>query len=253
MFTALALYSILILSLVFFNRLADRSLANAGFRKTRLTLASVGVVIHELSHFFFCVLFGHKVTKVSLFNPKSDGTLGYVEHSYNPSNVIHSFGTVFIALAPLLGSVSSAYVISIVMWPEIDFTLLAEQVHNRLSQHGLISALEYVWHFNCEIHLYAIDTSVGKYALWLGLVLSILHHGFPSTADVQSMNSNILPFLIICSGLYLVFTPFVSSTVTDFFQGLASLLVMFWSLVVTMDLVILLILFFLRRGTLSNV
>lgn len=253
MLSSVALYTALFFSLAFFNRVADRSIATAGLRKTRLLLASVGVVVHELSHLFFCILFGHKVSKVSLFSPKADGTLGFVEHSYNTGSMFQRFGTVFIALAPMLGAVFAVYVISILMWPAVDFSLLAEQVHVRLTQQGLVSTIDFVLHFNAEIHQYAFSVSAARYGLWLFLVLSILHHGFPSTADIQNMNSNILPFLMICAAIYLVFTPLVSSAVTTFFQGMASLLVMFWSLVVLMDLAIILAIFFIRRGFLSNV
>ncbi|HWE94775.1 MAG TPA: hypothetical protein VG269_12495 [Tepidisphaeraceae bacterium] len=68
-------------------------------------ITSPGVMVHELGHALFCVVFGHKITKMKLFGPQADGTLGYVEHSYNHRNLYQSLGNFFIGTGPIwLGS-----------------------------------------------------------------------------------------------------------------------------------------------------
>lgn len=64
----------------------------------------IGVPIHELSHYIFCLIFRHKVHKVKLFSPNfKTGVLGYVYHSYNKRSIYQSVGQVFVAIAPMIG------------------------------------------------------------------------------------------------------------------------------------------------------
>lgn len=63
----------------------------------------VGIPVHELSHYLFCRLFGLKVQKVKWFDPKGrGGSHGSVVHSYDPWNIRHRIGHIFVGLAPVL-------------------------------------------------------------------------------------------------------------------------------------------------------
>jgi len=67
-------------------------------------LGTVGVTYHELSHLITAVLFRHKINEVRLFRPiqgKTDGTLGYVHHSWNSKSIYQKIGNFFIGTAPM--------------------------------------------------------------------------------------------------------------------------------------------------------
>jgi hypothetical protein len=63
----------------------------------------IGTIVHELSHAFFCLVFGHKITEMKLFAPDpKTGVLGYVNHSYNPKSIYQVLGNFFIGISPII-------------------------------------------------------------------------------------------------------------------------------------------------------
>lgn len=62
----------------------------------------VGTPVHELGHAMMCPVFGHKITSMCLWEPKSNsGVYGYVNHSYNSKNIWAKFGNLFISTGPI--------------------------------------------------------------------------------------------------------------------------------------------------------
>jgi len=63
----------------------------------------LGCSVHELSHAFFALIFGHKISEIVLFEPNSNGeSLGHVSHSYNKNSIYQKTGNFFIGISPLL-------------------------------------------------------------------------------------------------------------------------------------------------------
>lgn len=71
-------------------------------RKGILVTAWIGTPIHELGHLLMCYVFRHRITKFKLFSLKAkDGTLGYVNHSWDPKSLYQNIGNFFIGMGPI--------------------------------------------------------------------------------------------------------------------------------------------------------
>lgn len=79
---------------------------------------AIGTPVHECAHALFCLIFGHKITEMKLFQINSDdGTLGYVCHSYNRKNIYQRIGNFFIGIAPILVISAVLYLLAWLLLP----------------------------------------------------------------------------------------------------------------------------------------
>ena len=80
-------------------------------------LTAPGVMLHEIGHAVFCLIFRHKIVEMKLFSPEEDGTLGYVNHSYNPNSFYQRIGNFFIGTGPIWFGVAVLCLISWLLLP----------------------------------------------------------------------------------------------------------------------------------------
>lgn len=86
----------------FFRFLFEKMLGGRWGYRVVLATSIVGTPIHELGHALMCLLFGHRITAMKLWQPRSkDGTLGFVTHTYNRRNPYHILGNLFIGIGPI--------------------------------------------------------------------------------------------------------------------------------------------------------
>jgi hypothetical protein len=91
------------------------SMLGGGFgRGVVIATSIVGTPVHELGHAVMCLLFGHTIIAMSLWQPRSpDGNLGYVTHTYRKRNLYHILGNLFIGIGPILSGLA---VLSLALW-----------------------------------------------------------------------------------------------------------------------------------------
>jgi hypothetical protein len=91
-------------------------------------LGTVGVTYHEFSHLITAVIFRHKINDVRLFRPfqgKIDGTLGYVNHSFNRKSIYQRIGNFFIGTAPMFFDAGLLFLMLRIAYPGV-FVNVAE-------------------------------------------------------------------------------------------------------------------------------
>jgi hypothetical protein len=199
--------------------------------------AWIGTPVHEMGHVIFCILFLHKIRKVTLFNPNSrDGSLGAVEHSYNTRNLYHQVGNFFIGAGPVIFGSLLIFLLSRWLLPldspfyqygSPDLTVLsADGAYWVAFLHGLFH------HFLSTVTaLFSIENA-GHWQFWLFLYLSlsISTHMELSPSDLRQMWSGLLViiFLIFLFNLlYLwLFSAYVNilQTAVSYFSVLSQLL-----------------------------
>ncbi|MGN0822658.1 MAG: metalloprotease family protein, partial [Candidatus Gallimonas sp.] len=105
-----------------------RFYANFGSRSRTVCYVTgfLGTPVHECSHALFCLLFGHKITEIKLFQTNAeDGTLGYVHHSYNRKNLYQRAGNFFIGIAPVLVISALLFLLYDLLLPEATSEIVA--------------------------------------------------------------------------------------------------------------------------------
>ncbi|MBQ7651708.1 MAG: hypothetical protein IJS15_12160 [Victivallales bacterium] len=76
-----------------------------------------GVMLHELGHAIFCFPFRHRVVEMKLFSPQRDGTLGWVNHTYDPNSYWANIGNFFIGTGPVWLGLFALYAVTYLLLP----------------------------------------------------------------------------------------------------------------------------------------
>jgi hypothetical protein len=197
----------------------------------------LGCSVHEMSHAFFAIIFGHKISEVELFKPNSNGeSLGHVSHSYNKKSIYQKIGNFFIGISPLL---FGGIVLFLVTWLIFGFNVVSLSSF-RITSHDFTSYILLkqigigIWH---SLLSYFTLVFTGAAAIWwksVLLVYILYSTGSSMTlskSDVGSAVSGFLWFIVF----FLVFnllTLWIGNFVSVFLTRIAGYISGFYFLLI---------------------
>lgn len=157
-------------------------------KKALLIILAPGVMIHELSHAFSCLIVGAKIKKIKLFSLKGN-TLGYVSHTKPKIPILGQF---LISIAPLIGCSLFLYFLAVLTNFPTDFNYT-------LSLKSKDAFTEFFKILKDAIDYISI-TDLKNWRTWFFLyfALSLSSSIAPSSKDFKNMlpNTLILGFII---------------------------------------------------------
>ena len=141
-----------------------------------------GTPVHELSHALMCILFGHKIVDMKLFQVSDeDGTLGYVAHTYNRRNIYQQIGNFFIGIAPIVVITALLYLVAWLLLPAMTSEFFSAIGNINLSE-GFVSVMVCLFHAIGVFFSYAVQWQWWVFLL-IGMLLSL--HMTLSGADIK--------------------------------------------------------------------
>ena len=195
---AIFLFGILI---GFCNKLFYKNMGGFGKAACYIT-GFLGTPVHECSHALMCLIFGHKITEIKLFQINSqDGTLGYVNHRYNTKSLYQKIGNFFIGTAPITVISGLLYLLSMLLVPNM-LDLILDQTKDIRLDEGIIGVLDDML-FTIRIFFSYAKTMNWWVFLSIGMFLSL--HMTLSTADIKGAWSGLLLLLLVVLGIDIIF------------------------------------------------
>ena len=218
-------------------QLASNSIRNSLSKlfgiKPYIYLTAPGVMVHELSHAFFCLVFRHKIQEMKLFSPEQDGTLGYVNHSYNPNNYYQRAGNFFIGTGPIWGGIFTVYIFSKILLPDAMLPFSGSIGDNLTAFLG---------------GFFSISTWTDwKFYIWLYIALTISSHITLSKPDLSGAKDGLLMLcgIVFFSCLFLGWCgdweTSIAEWLKDFFLGQLPLVGTIYILLIIFSLILKLI------------
>jgi hypothetical protein len=205
----------------------------------------IGTPIHELSHALFCIIFGHKIVDIKLFQINSDdGTLGYVNHTYNPRNIYQIIGNFFIGIAPIVVITGILYLIAYFLLPDMAAQMLNSTNNIDITQNAATCFTDIVTGiFACIV---AFFSYIVTWQWWIfvlvGLLLAL--HMNLSPADIKSSLGGLffLILLILIADIILgVISENLLSSFTNIVISIGSYMITFFMLALIFSVIAVLI------------
>ena len=160
----------------------------------------IGTSVHECGHALFCLLFGHRIDEMVLFDPDPvTGTLGYVIHSHQ-GKIYQRVGMFFIGAGPLILGPLVIYLAMRLLVPNSEeiISLIDISSYNFSLYGDIVFQLKVIGYLGTETVklLFSIGNLYNfKFWIFLYISISVASHMGLSAADLKGMWSGL--FLIL--------------------------------------------------------
>lgn len=208
-------------------RIFCKLLGRPGY-KFILATGIIGTPIHELSHALMCLVFGHKITEIKLFQPFSDdGTLGYVNHSYNPKNLYHQIGNFFIGVAPIIVSSGFLFLFMYLLVPNTfssvknEISLFSENATSLLDSGSFSNILGLFGNILASIFSFS-NLKNGLWWVFFILAIMISSHMELSGADIKGSVVGLIFIAILLFIVNVILGLISTNVLTSFTAFMAS-------------------------------
>lgn len=182
--------------------------SNFGSRGTAVCYITgiVGTPVHEGSHALMCLLFGHKIVEMKLFQIGDDGTLGYVAHTYRKGNIYQRMGNFFIGIAPVLVISAILYGFAYLLMPNMINTLNGNADLN----YAFGSFGGFFSYIGTVIKAFFIEIKTWQWWVFIFIGALLCLHMTLSNADIKSAWGGFV-IVIILSLLFNIILGFIKS------------------------------------------
>lgn len=176
--------------------------AYEAFGKPGIILTScIGTPIHEVGHAIMCLIFGHKINSIKLFdiNPENS-IIGYVNHSFNKYNLYQRSGNFFISLGPIFSGTATILFFMYMLEPNT-FTALQEYIVSvPVEGTNIVDFIKWSGHSIMIVYAGIVNSgSVGSRSFWMFLFLAMCtaSHIALSKADINNAISGLVVTLLV--------------------------------------------------------
>ena len=164
----------------------------------------LGTPVHELGHALFCIIFRHRIVEIKLYSPNStDGTIGYVNHSYNRLSTYQRIGNFFIGVGPIILGSIVIYALLYYLVPNAREVLSGIDAQSKVvagAAHGHFAAILASLKATTLVTLKSLfnPANFSSYLFWIFLYISVCvaSHMELSPSDIKGALGGLISLII---------------------------------------------------------
>lgn len=172
----------------------------------------IGTPIHELGHAILCLIFRHQITEIKLYSPNTaDGTLGYVNHTYDSKSLYQKVGNFFIGIGPILFGAFVIFWLFYFLVPNSHDVFAKLDTQSKILIQGVQGKVNGIWEslYSSSFNTFGTLLSKGNfsnYKFWIFLYVAfcISSHMELSPADIKGAWKGLLTIIILFLAINLI-------------------------------------------------